>query len=52
MGPETDTVEPVLAGRLGVCLSVWDVCLGMYEESDAPILIAIVSMSATYLIIL
>ena len=42
MGPETDTVEPVLAGRLNVCLfvclSVWDVCPGMYEESGAPIL--------------
>ena len=26
MGPETDMVEPVLAGWLAGCLSGWDVC--------------------------
>ncbi len=46
MGPETDIVEPVLAGRrLAVCLSVClagmfvrEICLGMYGESSILIL--------------
>ncbi len=46
MGPETDTVEPVLAGWvLGVCLA------GMFVRKIClSIAIAIASMSATYLI--
>ncbi len=39
MGPETDTVEPVLAGYLPACLAGW--LAGMYGESSEPILMQI-----------
>ncbi len=48
MGPETDIVEPVLAGFLDYWVTGWvsgmfvrKICPGMYRESSEPILVQI-----------